>query len=60
MAIKHNPKYSLEYNGKGACLDELNRQEEAIASYDMALKHNPNNVTIINNRKLLLEKLNSK
>jgi hypothetical protein len=38
----------------------LNRLDEALASYDMALKHNPTHSNAINNRKILLEKLKSK
>jgi len=60
MAIKHNSTNSEAYNGRGVCLSDLNRLDEALAAYDMALIHNPNNETAINNRKILLEKLESK
>jgi hypothetical protein len=59
MTIKHNPTDSDAFNGKGNCLYYLNSPNEAIASFDMAIKLNPNNSFALNNRKLLLEKLKS-
>ncbi len=35
MAIKHNPTYSMAYFNRGLCLSDLNRLEDAIASYDL-------------------------
>jgi tetratricopeptide (TPR) repeat protein len=48
------------FNRKGDCFFKLNRLEEALASYDMAIKLIPNNVHALNNRRILLEKLESK
>jgi hypothetical protein len=55
--------YSFMYRdhfAEGLRLFDLNRFEEAIFSFDMAIKHDPNNSLAKNNRKLLLEKLKSK
>ena len=60
MAIKHSPTDSNAFVGRGNCLWKLNRFDEALISYDMAIKHDPYNSLAINNRKLLLEKLESK
>jgi tetratricopeptide (TPR) repeat protein len=60
MAIKHNPTLSEAYNNRGNCLRKLNRHDEALASYDMAIKHDPNNENAIKGRKQILERLKLK
>jgi Flp pilus assembly protein TadD len=60
MAIKHDPTDSAAFVGRGNCLGYLNRHEEALVAYDMAIKHDPNDEFAINNRRILLEKLESK
>jgi tetratricopeptide (TPR) repeat protein len=62
MAVKkvHISLSSGVFTRKGDCFFKLNRLEEALASYDMAIKLIPNNVNALNNRKNLLEKLESK
>ncbi len=57
MAIQHNPTYSNVYNNRGLCLSDLNRLDEAIASYDMAIEHNPHHEQALNNRKSVVAKL---
>ncbi len=59
MAVK-SAMSSLLFNAKGDCFFELNRLEEALASYDLVIKHDPNNANALNNRKIILEKLESK
>ena len=60
MAIKQDPTFTGAFFAKSICLRDLNRLEEALAVNDMALKHNPNHSLAINDRKDLLERLESK
>ena len=60
MAIKQDPTFTEAFFAKSICLRDLNRLEEALAVNDMALKHNPNHVNAIKDRKDLLERLKSK
>jgi tetratricopeptide (TPR) repeat protein len=48
MAIKHNPTFSEAYYNRGNCLRRLNRHDEALASFNMAIEPDPNNVNAIN------------
>ena len=41
MALKINPNYAEAYNNRGNVLTILKRREEAMKSYDKALKINP-------------------
>jgi hypothetical protein len=59
MAIKLNPAHSNAHYNKGLCLEELNRSDEALASYGLVVRQNPNNVNALDKQKLLLEKLKS-
>jgi len=47
-----------DHFAEGLRLYDLNRHEEALASYDMAIKHNPTYSAAYNNRGACLEKLN--
>ena len=40
--IELDPTDSDAFNGKGICLSKLNRLDEALVSFDTAIKHNPN------------------
>jgi len=56
MAIKHNPTFSEAYYNRGNCLRRLNRHDEALASFDMAIEPDPNNVNAINSLSNLKHK----
>jgi tetratricopeptide (TPR) repeat protein len=47
-----------DHFAEGYRLQNLNRLDEALASYDMAIKHNPTYSMAYNNRGVCLEDLN--
>src|SRR5262249_28266520 len=51
------PKFAEAHNNRGAALHELNRFEEAIASYDKAIAPKPNYAEAHNNRGAALNAL---
>ena len=47
-----------DHFAEGLRLQNLNRYEEALASYDMAIKHDPTDSDVYNNRGVCLKQLN--
>jgi tetratricopeptide (TPR) repeat protein len=48
----------MPFTIKGRCLYQQNRLDEALVSYDMAIKHNPANSAAYNNKGNCLRDLN--
>ncbi|KJV72378.1 TPR repeat family protein [Orientia tsutsugamushi str. UT76] len=44
MAIKYQPDFVEAYINKGITLNELGRHQEAMESYNLAIKYDPDNV----------------
>ncbi|GAB4524253.1 MAG: hypothetical protein Tsb0014_02580 [Pleurocapsa sp.] len=57
-AIELDPDYARTWYNKGFSLAELERYDDAIASYDKAIELDPDYALAIENRRLLLEKMN--
>jgi tetratricopeptide (TPR) repeat protein len=49
---------SYAFKNRGNCLSKLNRLDEAIASYDMAIRHNPTDSYAFNGKGKCLKDLN--
>ncbi len=52
--------YADAYNNRGVVLDKLGRYEEALESYDQAIKLNPNHAKAYHNKSIALGKLGRK
>ncbi len=56
--LPHSPEISLVWNNRGNVLDDLNRYEEALQSYDKALEFKPDDHQAWYNRGIVLVNLN--
>jgi len=57
-AIYINPFYALAFNGKGSCLEKIERYQEAIECFDKAIQINANDSFAFNNKGICFFKMN--
>ena len=58
-ALEIDPKYALSHNGRGNALLGLDRIDEAILAYDIAIEIDPDDHTAIQNKAIALSRKNA-
>jgi tetratricopeptide (TPR) repeat protein len=56
-ALSIRPQFPVAWYQRGVCLDQLDKREEALTSYDTCISHDPYHADAWFNRGMVLKKL---